>query len=218
MEDKRMPTNSCGTSLMHSNAALCTILIRMSILHLSYSIFKQFYCYRSLPHAVKETTWVHKIFGGRLRSRVICRSCGHPSDTFDSLLDLSIDVPKRSSIRLALDAFVAIDVLAGADKYKCEKCEKPVVAEKQFTIHEAPQVLTIHLKRFTPLGRKMTHLVRYDEHLSLQKYMSAGQVRHSPIPATVMPKLLSSSGLGILCMRSSPTLVLVRTRGTTLLT
>lgn len=138
-------------------------------------------CLRGLPYAVKETTWVHKIFGGRLRSRVTCRSCGHPSDTFDSLLDLSIDVPKRASIREALDAFVAIDVLAGADKYKCEKCKKPVVAEKQFTIHEAPQVLTIHLKRFTPLGRKMTHLVRYDERLSLQKYMSAGQVRHSPV-------------------------------------
>ncbi|KAF8338711.1 uncharacterized protein EI90DRAFT_2403689 [Cantharellus anzutake] len=128
-----------------------------------------------LPHGIKETTWVHQIFGGRLRSRVTCRSCSHPSDTFDSLLDLSIDVARRPSIRAALDSFVSIDVLAGADKYKCEKCKKPVEAEKQFTIHDAPQILTIHLKRFTPLGRKVSHSVRYEEHLSLHKYMSAGQ-------------------------------------------
>lgn len=119
---------------------------------------------------------MHKLFGGRLRSRVICFNCKSPSDTFDSLLDLSIDVRDRSSVREALDAFIAVDLLYGSDKYKCEMCKKPVVAAKQFTIHDAPQVLTIHLKRFTPLGRKMNHPVRYDEHISLTKYMSAGQV------------------------------------------
>ena len=105
-----------------------------------------------------------------------CSVCNHPSDTFDSLLDLSIDVRNRSSVREALDAFIAVDCLYGSDKYKCEKCKIHVVASKQFTIHDAPQVLTIHLKRFTPLGRKMNHPVRYDEHISLSKYMSAGQV------------------------------------------
>ncbi|KAF9506118.1 hypothetical protein BS47DRAFT_461759 [Hydnum rufescens UP504] len=55
-----------------------------------------------LPHSVKETTWVHKLFGGRLRSRVTCNVCKHPSDTFDSILDLSIDVRDRSSVRDAL--------------------------------------------------------------------------------------------------------------------
>lgn len=48
------------------------------------------------------------------------------------------------------------------------------MAEKQFTIHEAPTVLTIHLKRFSPMGRKIGHQLRYDERLSLQPYMSDG--------------------------------------------
>jgi len=56
----------------------------------------------------------------------------------------------------------------------CDRCKKPVLAEKQFTIHEAPTVLTIHLKRFTPMGRKIGHQIRYDEGLSLQPYMSDG--------------------------------------------
>lgn len=52
------------------------------------------------------------------------------------------------------------------------RCKKPVTAEKRFTIHEAPAVLTVHLKRFSPLGRKIGHHVSYDEQLSLRPYMS----------------------------------------------
>ena len=55
-----------------------------------------------------------------------------------------------------------------------DRCKKSVLAEKQFTIHEAPTVLTIHLKRFSPMGRKIGHQIRYDERLSLQPYMSDG--------------------------------------------
>lgn len=54
-------------------------------------------------------------------------------------------------------------------------CKKHVNAEKQFTLHEAPLVLTVHLKRFSPLGRKVGHHVDYDEHLSMQPYMSEDQ-------------------------------------------
>ena len=36
-------------------------------------------------------------------------------------------------------------------------------------------MLTVHLKRFSPLGRKITHPLEYDEELTLQPYMSSGQ-------------------------------------------
>lgn len=55
------------------------------------------------------------------------------------------------------------------------RCKKHVNAEKRFTIHEAPPILTIHLKRFSPLGRKLGQPVQYDEKLSLQHCMSEGQ-------------------------------------------
>lgn len=48
-------------------------------------------------------------------------------------------------------------------------------AEKRFTIHDAPVVLTVHLKRFTPAGRKLQHPIRYDDRLALQPFMSDGQ-------------------------------------------
>lgn len=68
-----------------------------------------------------ETSWIHQIFGGRLRSRVKCLVCGYNSDTYDSVLDLSLDVYGVQTLRDALRKFVAIDHLKGADKYKCEK-------------------------------------------------------------------------------------------------
>ncbi|KAG6821508.1 hypothetical protein H0H93_000017 [Arthromyces matolae] len=124
---------------------------------------------------VAETTWVHKIFGGKLRSRVTCQSCGYNSDTFDQVLDISVDIHQQDTLRDALKKFIAIDHLKGSNKYKCEKCKKHVNAEKQFTVHEAPVVLTVHLKRFSPMGRKLTNPVRYDDDLSLQPYMSENQ-------------------------------------------
>ncbi|KAJ7180346.1 Usp36 protein [Mycena crocata] len=146
-----------------------------------------------LDPVLAETTWVHKIFGGRLRSRVKCSECDHNSDTFDSILDLSLDIHNMTGVKAALRKFVAVDTLKGADKYKCEKCvinlsyntlltlrrcKKPVVAEKRFSVHEAPMVLTVHLKRFTPMGRKIGNYVEYESQLSLKPYMSEGQ--HGP--------------------------------------
>ena len=78
--------------------------------------------HRKIDHKLAETTWVHKLFGGRLRSRVTCMQCGYNSDTFDSILDLSIDIHGCASLKDALRKFTAVDYLKGADKYKCEKC------------------------------------------------------------------------------------------------
>jgi len=146
---------------------------------------------RKLEVKLSEATFVHKVFGGKLRSRVSCESCGYNSDTFDRILDLSLDIIKADSLKEALSSFISPDHLKGTDKYKCEKyifqsfiyfssfshrcnsrCNKHVNAEKRFTIHEAPAVLTVHLKRFSPLGRKIGHHVTYDETLNLQPYMS----------------------------------------------
>jgi ubiquitin carboxyl-terminal hydrolase 36/42 len=58
------------------------------------------------------------------------------------------------------------------------RCQRAVIAEKQFTLHDAPMVLTVHLKRFSPLGRKIGHHVDYDDRISLKPVMSEGQ--HGP--------------------------------------
>ena len=76
---------------------------------------------RNINGDLKYTSSIHQLFGGRLRSRVTCSKCGHPSDTFDAFLDLSVEVRQCSSVKGAFDKFVKMDRLEGANKYKCEK-------------------------------------------------------------------------------------------------
>ncbi|GAC74653.1 ubiquitin carboxyl-terminal hydrolase [Moesziomyces antarcticus T-34] len=121
----------------------------------------------------RRTTFVHKTFGGKLRSRVMCHSCGHNSDTFDPFMDLSLDVRKGiNSLTDALRAFVAKDHLTGAEKYKCDKCKRKVDATKQFTIDAAPPALTVHLKRFTVFGGKVSRQIAFDDMLNIAPYLS----------------------------------------------
>lgn len=76
---------------------------------------------RNNDTARAEATWVHQIFGGRLRSRVTCDRCHHHSDTFDSILDLSLEINGIYNLRDALRQFTKVDYLTGSNKYKCEK-------------------------------------------------------------------------------------------------
>ena len=125
-----------------------------------------------------ETTFVFQVFGGRLRSQVTCKTCGRKSDTFDSFMDLSLDVAKAKSVESALKRYVAVEVLDGSNKYKCEMGGgKPHMtrATKQFTIDTAPLVLTVQLKRFeyVPFGRgKLTQFVEYPLALDISGAMS----------------------------------------------
>ncbi|KAJ4950448.1 hypothetical protein NE237_027280 [Protea cynaroides] len=96
-----------------------------------------------------EKSLVHKIFGGRLRSQVKCIQCSYSSNTFDPFLDLSLEIVKADSLLKALGHFTAMEQLDGGERqYHCQCCKQKVRASKQLTIHKAPYVLTIHLKRF----------------------------------------------------------------------
>jgi ubiquitin carboxyl-terminal hydrolase 36/42 len=98
---------------MDTHRAFALFVMKVPMVEIVYS--------RKLDPKLAETTWVHQIFGGRLRSRVTCGECDYNSDTLDRILDLSIDIFGVNSLRDALRKFVAVDHLKGANKYKCEK-------------------------------------------------------------------------------------------------
>ena len=125
-----------------------------------------------------ETSFVWGAFGGTLRSRITCQTCGRTSDKFDGFMDLSLDIVRAESVAHALRSYVAVEVLDGTNKYKCEMGPgKPHMtrATKQFTIEKAPLVLTVQLKRFeyVPFGRgKLNQFVEYPLVLNLSPAMS----------------------------------------------
>eukprot|EP00201_Polytomella_parva_P022059 CAMPEP_0175050102 /NCGR_PEP_ID=MMETSP0052_2-20121109/7084_1 /TAXON_ID=51329 ORGANISM="Polytomella parva, Strain SAG 63-3" /NCGR_SAMPLE_ID=MMETSP0052_2 /ASSEMBLY_ACC=CAM_ASM_000194 /LENGTH=1138 /DNA_ID=CAMNT_0016314291 /DNA_START=99 /DNA_END=3512 /DNA_ORIENTATION=- len=125
---------------------------------------------------VAETTFIHRVFGGKLRSQLVCsEGVNYSSSTFETFLDLSLELRKADSIERALEAFTAPEVLDGPNKYRCPTNQQLVRAVKRITIHEAPNVLTLHLKRFEfgGIGAKISKPVRFPVKLNLQPYMSA---------------------------------------------
>uniref|UniRef100_A0A453QYR2 USP domain-containing protein n=1 Tax=Aegilops tauschii subsp. strangulata TaxID=200361 RepID=A0A453QYR2_AEGTS len=122
-----------------------------------------------------EKSLVHRIFGGRLRSQVKCTRCSHCSNTFDPFLDLSLDIGKATTLVRALQNFTEDELLDGGQKqYQCERCRQKVVAKKRFTIDRAPNVLTVHLKRFSPFRprEKIDKKVDFQPVLDLKPFMS----------------------------------------------
>merc|ERR1719295_1650709 len=127
---------------------------------------------------VQETTVVHKIWGGYLRSQIKCCKCGYESNTYDSILDISLEI-RGPSVRSALSHFTDPEILDEDNMYNCSKCKKKRRAIKQFTIFEPPNVLCIHLKRFEVGGGlysagsgKIGKHVKFEETLDLTDFMS----------------------------------------------
>lgn len=137
---------------------------------------------------LKDTSAVHKLFGGRFCSRVHCKKCGYNSDTFDTFLDVSLPLT-RNTARLedCFDVFTEADQLSGANRYKCEKCKTLVNATKSLSINKVPYVLTVHIKRFSPLRQKISMSIAYPETLNLEPWMTeSGQVSHENMSRLVL--------------------------------
>lgn len=125
-----------------------------------------------LDDRIKETTVVHQIFGGYFQSQVKCMRCGHESNTFETYLDVSLDIKGADSVQKAFRDYTTPEILSKGNQYKCEKCKTLVDAKKQMTIYDAPNILSIQLKRFTFTGQKINRHVRFEPTLSLNPFMS----------------------------------------------
>ncbi|XP_057816121.2 ubiquitin carboxyl-terminal hydrolase 20 isoform X2 [Cryptomeria japonica] len=123
-------------------------------------------------------SFVKELFGGRLRSQIKCVECSHCSDSFEPLIDLSLEINNSDSLIEALDSFTAVETIECDDKYQCEKCKLGKSVYKQLTIDRAPKVLSIQLKRFTntgTVGTKILKDVSFPQILDLKPYVNNGQ-------------------------------------------
>ncbi|XP_069728672.1 ubiquitin carboxyl-terminal hydrolase 17-like protein 6 [Phaenicophaeus curvirostris] len=129
-----------------------------------------------LDRQTQTTTLIDQIFGGYLRSCVKCKACGSPSDTYEPFLDLTVEIEGVDSIQQALNLFVRPEMLCNDNAYMCDRCKTKVQATKRFSIHQASNVLTLSLKRFSSVsGGKITKDVTYPEFLDIRPYMSENE-------------------------------------------
>lgn len=130
---------------------------------------------KTLDHRSKETTVVHRLFGGHLQQQIVCSKCKAPSNTYEATLVLSIDC--LATIEQGLARLTAAENLIGRNKYRCEKCKTMQEARKQTTIYDTPDNLIIHLKRFQFASKssKITKPVAFEPKLDLTKFMTKGK-------------------------------------------
>ena len=116
------------------------------------------------------------LFGGYIQSHLSCPKCGYMSKTYDSFMDLSLEISSYdvNSVYDALSQFTETETLDRDNRWECSKCKRRVCATKGMSIHVAPPVLFLHLKRFTygRHGEKIGKFVQFPERLCLDDYMS----------------------------------------------
>ncbi|KAG2579382.1 hypothetical protein PVAP13_6NG284500 [Panicum virgatum] len=124
--------------------------------------------------SAEETTLVQLIFGGYLRSKIRCSRCHTTSEQCERMLDLTVEIDGDiSSLDEALVRFTSTEVLDGENRYHCSRCKSYERAKKKLTIEEAPNVLTIALKRYQS-GKfgKISKAIRFPETLNMARYMN----------------------------------------------
>ncbi|KAK7385384.1 hypothetical protein VNO78_31101 [Psophocarpus tetragonolobus] len=143
----------------------------------------------------EETNLMGLTFGGYLQSKIKCMKCGGKSERQERMMDLTVEIEGEiATLEDALRQFSSAETLDGENKYHCvrshdgcgrhccmtnnrwrmaERCKSYENAKKKMTVLEAPNVLTIALKRFQS-GKygKLNKPIRYPEILDLAPFMS----------------------------------------------
>lgn len=97
-----------------------------------------------------ETTFLHRIFGGYLRSQLQCPKCNYCSNTYDPFLDLALEVSSKA-IKSVADAFFEFtkkETLDSDNRWRCGGCSQHVRAKKALTVFRPPLSLCVQMKRF----------------------------------------------------------------------
>lgn len=111
--------------------------------------------------------------------QVKCMQCNYCSNKFDPFLDLSLEILRADTLYKAFANFTAKEQLdGGAKQYQCQQCKQKVKALKQLTVHKAPNVLTVHLKRFGShmSGQKIDKKIQFGSTLDLKPFVTGPYV------------------------------------------
>ncbi|XP_046682742.1 ubiquitin carboxyl-terminal hydrolase 2-like isoform X2 [Homalodisca vitripennis] len=125
-------------------------------------------------------------FGGLLKSTLECTHCGHCSTTFEPFWDLSLPIPHtlrtgKLMLSQCFDLFTKEEVLDGDEMPTCSKCNTRRKCKKRILIQKFPEVLVIHLKRFSLGGRscKVESTIDFPvSNLDVAAYSADSQVKN----------------------------------------
>uniref|UniRef100_A0A5B7AVI3 Ubiquitin carboxyl-terminal hydrolase n=1 Tax=Davidia involucrata TaxID=16924 RepID=A0A5B7AVI3_DAVIN len=161
----------------------------------------------------QDNNFVKQVFGGRLISKLRCCNCGHCSDTYEPLIDLSLEVEDVDTLSSALQSFTKVEKIEDSEtKFTCENCKEEVSVEKQLMLDQVPSVAAFHLKRFKNDGsyvEKIDKHVKFPLELDLLPYTDSSQndnvdLKYSLHAIVVHIGFSSTSGHYYCFVRSAP--------------
>ncbi|KAM9797093.1 ubiquitin carboxyl-terminal hydrolase 1 isoform X2 [Syngnathus typhle] len=117
---------------------------------------------------------MERLFHGQLVLRTRCLECESFTERREDFQDISVPVleeqpgspdhlssvspypkPEEKTLKWAIGQFASVERIAGEDKYFCDTCRHYAEAERSLLFDKTPQVVTIHLKRFSASALEM---------------------------------------------------------------
>ena len=137
---------------------------------------------------------INELFEGVMVDYVKCENCGSESQREDKYLDVSLAVRNEfdhiynDSVEKALDNYVSVEHLTGANQYFCEKCQSKQDARKGLKFKSFPPIFMLQLKRFdldyTTFQRiKINDKVTFPQVLNLNPYVNLAKPEYVQPPS-----------------------------------
>ncbi|XP_073333103.1 ubiquitin carboxyl-terminal hydrolase 1 [Pagrus major] len=117
---------------------------------------------------------MERLFQGQLVLRTRCLECESFTERREDFQDISVPVlddqpsspddlsevspdpkPELKTLTWAIGQFASVERIVGEDKYFCETCHHYTEAERSLLFDKTPEVITIHLKRFSANSLEM---------------------------------------------------------------
>ena len=95
---------------------------------------------------------ITEIFAGQYASRLECQNCHKTSTTYIPFNMLSVPIPRNNgnlNLYDCIDKFTSAEILSGSNAWNCPSCHMSRQTKKQLTICRLPNILVIHLERFS---------------------------------------------------------------------
>ncbi|KAM3327501.1 hypothetical protein P3S68_033965 [Capsicum galapagoense] len=160
---------------------------------------------------------VQQVFCIHLVSKLRCCNCGHYSNIYEPLIDVSLEIKDVDILHSVLESFTRVEKLDDPEiKFSCERCKVQVSIEKQLMLYNVPFVAIFHLKRLQNDGsvvRKVEKHVSFPLELDLLLYTDNNQTNNfillhcKCIMWALSPNILFHSQIIMLPMSVNPMLL-----------
>ncbi|KAI8647444.1 hypothetical protein BD408DRAFT_408565 [Parasitella parasitica] len=126
---------------------------------------------RSKDKLVQETTALYQIFGGYIQSKLECPLCSKVENTYNSFLNLSLDLTQCSTVERCLTKHFKQQASAFKE---CSSCQHEGNQSGTQSIYRSPMALALRLERFRSDAdkTKINKLVKFEESMDIKRVVT----------------------------------------------